>query len=199
MKDDRPGEGDEVDEEAGDKLCVTLSAIHWRTFEKRAFLSGLLCLCSCLLSAGLWVTMLLRPGLASTARSASPSLLSSLAMLIPGPFTPASRGRITGSGPDWLPSQEELERLLLVTLPDVEGNLGSEGRLEGVLPMVGGFRVWETVTAFPMEVLIKVKAPLSDLHGVGPEGGGRRGWHGVFVEGSAAVGSLLTEGSVWPL
>lgn len=32
MKDDRPGEGDEVDEEAGDKLCVTLSAIHWRTW-----------------------------------------------------------------------------------------------------------------------------------------------------------------------
>lgn len=35
MKDDRPGEGDEVDEEAGDKLCVTLSAIHWRTWKRR--------------------------------------------------------------------------------------------------------------------------------------------------------------------
>lgn len=53
-----------------------------------------------------------------------------------------------------------------------------------------------------MDVLIGVKASLSDLHGVGLDGGGIRDWDGVFVAGiagGAAVGFLLTEGSVWSL
>lgn len=91
-----------------------------------------------LLTAGLGLTMLLRLGWASTARSASSSLLSSVGLLSPGPFTPASRGRMTGGGPDWLPS---LKSLLLVTLPDVEGNLGAERGLEDALMIFGGFRV----------------------------------------------------------
>lgn len=225
LEEDGPGEGDKLEEEVGESRGVTLSAIHWRTFENTAFLSVLLC--PCLLCAGLGAAILWVILASAGAGSASPSLLSSLGLKScpGGPVWASTLGELPYSisilsstvweqeywlgwlaegDSDRLPSLEELQVLLLKVLPDVEDSVGVGRGLESVETF--GVTFFDRVSDFCAGVFISVKAASSDLLclGVRVLGGGRKDWNGVLIAswvlaGAEAAVDLLLIGSVWSL